>query len=73
MPVVAVGRDEVIVSPAKGNRADRDGFLADVEVEETTDLSSLVVFQARLLESADPNHLREKFNFPLGAKRLVDG
>lgn len=71
--MVAVGGDEMVVCAPEGNRADRDGFLPDVEVEETADFSGLVVFQARLFESADPNHLREKLNFSLGAERLVDG
>ena len=73
MSMIAVGGDEVIVCATQGNRADSYSFLSDVEVEKSAYFSCLVVFQARLFESPDPNHLREKLNFSLWGERLVDG
>ena len=39
LPVFAVGADHVVVGTQRGERADRDRFLPDIEVAEAADLS----------------------------------
>jgi hypothetical protein len=41
-------------------------------VEKAADFSGLVILEPDLLETADANHLREKFDLPLAGERLVD-
>ena len=55
--VVAVGRDDVVVRPERGDRAHADGLLPDVEVQEAADLSFRVAARALLLHAADEEHL----------------
>src|SRR5262249_39913638 len=57
MAVLPIGRDRVVVWTHDGSRADRDGFLADVEVEEATDLPERVALRRLLLEPADQDHV----------------
>ena len=56
--VVAVGRDHVVVGLERGERADGDRLLPDVEVQEAADLALGVAARALLLDAADEEHLR---------------
>ena len=57
MAVFAVGRDDRIVGVQRVDDAGRDGFLADIEVQEAADLLQPVELRAGLLETADAQHL----------------
>lgn len=69
--VIAVRGDEVIILTRQGNGADGDGLLADVKVEETADLTALVVLERNLLEAADADHFRQQFDLLIIAKFLI--
>ena len=55
--VVSIGRDEMVVGAAERNGADGYRFLADVKMQKASHFAGAVIFQARLLETADANHL----------------
>ena len=63
--VVAVGAEEVVVGPQQAHGPDRDGLLADVEMEEAADLALHVDLRAALLETPDEEHA------PVQRERLV--
>ena len=74
MGMAAVCSDVVVVLAAKGQGPNSDGFLADVEVQESTHASRLlIVREGYLLEAPDPHHLRVEFDLTLRGERLVDG
>jgi 2-methylisocitrate lyase-like PEP mutase family enzyme len=55
--VVAVGRDHAILRLARCHQAGADGFLADIQMQETADLTLLVKFRRALFYPADQDHL----------------
>ena len=57
--VLAVGRHDRVVRLERLHRADRDRFLADIQMEETTDLGVAVQLRAPFLEAADAHHLAQ--------------
>ena len=66
--MVAVGGDHVVVGLERRAGADRDGLLADVEVEEAADLALRVGARALFFEAADEEHLAVKAGEVLGAR-----
>jgi hypothetical protein len=72
MPVVPVGRDDVVVLAHQGAAADGHRLLADVEVKEPADLLRLVGPQAALLEPADPHHQAVEADLLLNRQGGVD-
>ena len=69
--MVAVGGDHMVVGAAQGDRADGDGFLTDVEMEEAAHFAAVVVFQRGLLEPADAHHRAEQADFFIGGQCSV--
>lgn len=56
--MIAITRDDMVVITAKGNGADRDRFLADVEMKKATHLpADLVEFQGCLFKAPAAKHL----------------
>ena len=58
VPVAAMGRGDVVVPPQRLACADCDRLLTDVEVREAGHLRAAIEVVHRLLERADPDHLR---------------
>ena len=56
MAVLAIGRDDVVLVVERVDRADRDGFLAGVEMAEAGDFAAAVHLGGLLLEAADERH-----------------
>ncbi len=74
MGVAAVGGDIVVVVTAERKRADGDGFLSDIKVEESTDFAGAGVgLQSRLLKTADADHGAEELDLVISAQALIDG
>ena len=57
MAVVAIAGDDLVARLLDRLHADRDGFLADVEVAEAADQAHAVELARPLLEPADEQHL----------------
>ena len=57
--MVPVMGDHVILRPQSGHRADRDGLLPDVKMQESADLSLAVRLFRPFLETSDQAHLPE--------------
>ena len=55
--VAVAGDDAVLADRHRGLQADRDRFLADVEVAEAADQPEAVKLPGALLEAADEQHL----------------
>ena len=68
MGVVAIGGDDVVVFAEEGDGADGDGFLSDVEVEETRHFAALVVLERNLFESPDAAHQSVEPDFVIGGE-----
>src|SRR5438105_3700223 len=73
MGVIAIRRDEVIVGPRRRDRADHDGFLADVKMAEAANLLRLILLTRPLLETPDQQHQREHLDFVALLRRLHAG
>src|SRR5262245_5938572 len=58
--VLAIGGDRVVIRPKRGRRADRDRFLADVEMQESADLAEGIRLRGLLLETADEEHVGQE-------------
>ena len=67
LAVLAVGAGDVVVGPQRGEAADRDRLLADVEVAEAADLAEAVGLAGLLLEAADQQHLPQPVAVLVGA------
>jgi hypothetical protein len=65
--VVAVGGDDVVVLAHEGAAAHGHRFLADVEVQEPTDLLGLIGAQRTFLEAADAHHRAEELDAGAGS------
>ena len=61
--VIAIGGDQVIIGPRRGDRADDDGFLADVKMTKAADLLRLILLARALLETPNQQHHREHLDF----------
>ena len=61
----------VIFSPEQDG-SDGNGFLADIEVEESSHLALVVKFESRLLEAADAQHLGQETDFLFRAELRVN-
>src|SRR5258706_8316112 len=61
VPVIAIGGYDLVLRPDIRLHADDDGFLADIEVTETTDQSHAVELSRLLFEAADQQHVRIEF------------
>jgi hypothetical protein len=70
--MIPVGGDNVIVVAHEGNRSRRDGFLADVNVKESTHLANVVEFESRLFKATDAEHLTQQVELVLGFELGVD-
>ena len=57
VPVLAIGRDDPVALFEHRDDADRDRFLAVVEMHEASDLLLRVELRALVLEAADADHL----------------
>ena len=55
--MIAVGADHVVVLVQRSDRADADGLLADVEMEEAADLPLRVRARGLFFEAPDDEHL----------------
>ncbi len=55
--VIAIVRHDVILRAQRMNRAHRDGFLADVQVQEPADLALLIGHARFFFEAPDQHHL----------------
>src|SRR5689334_16622981 len=71
--MVPVGSDHVIVLAHEGAAPDRDGFLADVKMEESANLLGLVGTETAFLETPDPQHLAEELKLVVAGELRVDG
>ena len=61
MAVIAITGDDAIALDQFGLQAHHNGFLADVEVTETTDLPHAIKLPGAFLEPADQHHLAVHF------------
>src|SRR5690348_16664573 len=57
--VIAISSNNVIVGTDGSDRADHNGFLADVEVAKAADLLRLILLARAFLETANQQHHRE--------------
>jgi hypothetical protein len=73
LPVLAIGRDHVVVVAQGGERADRHRFLADVEMTEAADFAQRVRFGGFLFEPTDQEHLTQHAPFQLALGGRVGG
>src|SRR5215211_6673108 len=62
MPVIAIGVDDVVVRPKRGDEADTDRFLADRKVKIAGELGLGIGKPGAVLEAADEKHLPVKSN-----------
>ena len=56
MPVLAIGRDDVVLVVERVDRADGDGLLAGVEMAEAGDFAAAVHLGGLLFEAPDQRH-----------------
>ena len=54
--MVTIGRDDLIARLQRHLHADNDGFLADIEVAETADVTHAVELAGLFFETADQQH-----------------
>ena len=55
--MITIGSDHPVTRLARCDQTCRDGFLSDVQVHETADLTRLVKLRAAFLHAADQYHL----------------
>src|SRR5688572_33058150 len=60
LSMFAVARDHIVVVAERGDGADTDAFLADVQVTKAADLADGVRFRAALFEATDEEHLPQQ-------------
>ena len=70
--MIAIGGDDVVVFGEQGDGADRDGFLACIEMEKAAHFPELVVFQRGLLEAADAIHVPQEPQFVFIGELPID-
>ena len=70
--MIPVGGDHVVIFSHQRNRPECNRLLANVEMQKTTHLPLVVIFQGRLLESPDAEHLRKEADFFSRPELCVD-
>jgi len=71
--VIAIGSDYMVVVIHDRDATHGHRFLADIKMEETADLATLVAAKAAFLETTDPQHVAEKLNLLVRSELGVDG
>ena len=64
VPVVAIGRDDLVTLAGCHLHADNDRFLADIEVAEAADEAHAVKLAGLLLETPDQQHVPVELHQP---------
>lgn len=70
--MATVSRNVVIIGTTERDGAHSYRLLTDVKMQETTDPPGIVIFQCRLLETANANHRGEQFDLFLYRKRTIN-
>jgi hypothetical protein len=60
--VLAIAGDYIVIPAHRGDGADADRFLADVQVTEAADFSEAIGFRRLLFEAPNQQHLVEEIN-----------
>ena len=72
LPVIAIGRDDVVVGAEHRQRPGAHRFLADVEVAEAADLAQRIRLGAALLEAALQQHRVQQRPIQFGVGRFLE-
>jgi hypothetical protein len=57
VPMLTIGSEHRVFSPETIHNSDRNGFLTNVKMKKTSDISGSVLFRAGLFKHTNPHHL----------------